>query len=266
MSKMEHPAKTLIHRIARVIGPTYSGTEFHSMWRSMLTRLFRSPAFHFGIPCIAVFCLVIFACVPSGGVSAQRHVLSPIDTRACNADCTAYMGDFDLLLHQDDAMVAARGKKPENRSHILMQADGYIRQHRKGPAGAAYFRYLSCVSSALWSEHGTGRTLFSAENIIETYFALAGPNGEINPGIQRACQMLDAYHSRFEQAQDEQNILQTVTAPLDPDSVWHAVLLDDTRQRAPTQDAEAGLRLDQERYCLFAATCRAANNSPFAGR
>ena len=141
-----------------------------------------------------------------------------------------------------------------------------MKGHGPGTAYGGYFRYLSCVSAALWSERGDSRTLFSSENIIETYYALAGRDGASGGGIQRACTLLGAYHTRLEQAREEQSILQSASDEPDPEGVWHAVLLDEMRMRAPRADAEASVRRDQERYCLFAMKCRTAENSPFAGK
>ena len=141
-----------------------------------------------------------------------------------------------------------------------------FRQHLKESANASHFRFLSCVSDALWSERGESRTLFSAENIIETYFALAGREGERASGVQRACELLNAYQSRLEQARVERNILQRNSVPLNPEDVWHSILLDSVRKQSPKQNAAVGVRRDQERYCLFANQCRTAENSPFAGR
>jgi hypothetical protein len=231
----------------------------------MRTGRLRFTALHF-----AIFCCIFLPCVGPGRLTAQQQFISSIDHCSGNSDCAAYLGDFDLLLHNDNGMVAAPGKKPENRSHILMQAYSYLKEHRNEAAYTSYFRYLSCVSGALWSERGASRTLFSAENIIETYFALAGEDGEITSGIQRACDLLGAYHSKFQQAQEEQNILQTKTDPLDPQDVWHSVLLESARRQAAArsrtvkEDVEAAVRRDQQRYCLFAMSCRKAENSPFA--
>lgn len=230
------------------------------MWCSMSTDLLRLAFCRFG-----TIGLVLFVAFCTSGLPAQQfHRAS--DWCAGNTDCASYMGDVDHLLHQDDQLAAAQGKKPENRSHMLVEADAYLQQHLKESANASHFRFLSCVSDALWSERGESRTLFSAENIIETYFALAGREGERASGVQRACELLNAYQSRLEQARVERNILQRNTVPLNPEDVWHSILLDSVRKQSPKQNAAVGVRRDQERYCLFANQCRTAENSPFAGR
>ena len=209
---------------------------------------------------------MLFAAGGARRVRAQQAFLPSYDVCGGNADCASYRGDFDLLVHEDPDLAAPPGKRPENRSHILLQADSYLKEHGRESANGGYFRYLSCVSSALWSERGDSRTLFSTENILETFFALAGRGGENASGIERACNLLGAYHSRLEQAREEQNILQSGSRSPDPEDVWHAVLVDEMRVRAPRADAEASVRRDQERYCLFAMRCRGAANSPFAGK
>jgi hypothetical protein len=209
---------------------------------------------------------MLFAAAGARQLRAQQAFLPGYDVCGGNADCASYRGDFDLLEHEDPDPAAPPGKRPENRSHILLQADSYLKQHGSESSYSAYFRYLSCVSSALWSERGDSRTLFSTENILETFFALAGRRGENASGIERACNLLGAYHSRLERAREEQSILQSGSGPPDPEDVWHAVLMDDMRRQTPKADVEASVRRDQERYCLFAMRCRAAANSPFAGK
>jgi hypothetical protein len=226
----------------------------------MFSRFLRPAPDRFGIAC-----LLFVAAFSTLGLPAQQFRHASSDWCGGNADCASYMGDFDLLLHQDNQLAAVQGKRPENRSHMLMEADTYLQQHLKEGASALHFRYLSCVSDALWSERGEPRTLFSAENIIETYFALAGKDGETASGVQRACDLLALYQTRFEQAREERTILQR-GAGLDPEDVWHSILLASVRKRAPNQNAAAVVRRDQERYCLFAVQCRTAANSPFAGR
>lgn len=228
------------------------------MAASLIVRFFR-----FGI--LVFFCLGLFGVVGAKRLRAQQQLVASNEC-AGNADCATFRGEFDLLVHEDGGLAAPPGKRPENRSHILMEADSYMKGHGAGAASGAYFRYLSCVSAALWSERGDDRTLFSSENIIETYFALAGRAGASGGGIQRACTLLRAYHSRLEQAREEQSILQSAIDEPDPEGVWHGVLLDEMRMRAPRADAEASVRRDQERYCLFGVKCRAAVNSPFAGK
>jgi hypothetical protein len=208
----------------------------------------------------------MFADLAPRSLSAQQQFHHPGNWCAGNSDCASYMGDFDLLLHQDNQLAAAQGKRPENRAHMLLQADTYLQRHLKESAKGLHFRYLSCVSDALWSERGEPRTLFSAENIIETYFALAGKDGEGEDGIQRTCEMLGVYQTRFEQARDERNILQRPGVGLNPGDVWHSILLDNLSKRSPRKEAEANVRRQQERYCFFATQCRSAENSPFAGR
>lgn len=211
------------------------------------------------------FCSMLFVPAWAKQLRAQQQFPPSYDVCGGNADCASYRGDFDLLVHEDPDLAAPPGKRLENRSHILLQADSYLKEHGRESAYGAYFRYLSCVSGALWGERGDSRTLFSTENIIETFFALAGRGGENANGIERACNLLGSYHSRLEQAREEQSILQSGEAP-DPEDVWHSVLVDDMRRQAPKADAEASVRRDQERYCLFAMRCRDAANSPFAGK
>jgi hypothetical protein len=139
-----------------------------------------------------------------------------------------------------------------------------MQEHSQQSGRAPYFRFLSCVSGALWSERGDTRTLFSAENIIETFFALVGRNGDSAIGIQHTCDLLNLYRVRLEQAREDQSILQNPGGPPGPESVWHDILIESMKKQSPTQDAEAGVRRDQARYCLFAAQCRTAQNSPFA--
>jgi hypothetical protein len=229
------------------------------MAASLISRFFRFGIFVF-------FCLALFGMVCAKRLRAQQELIASNELCGGNADCATYRGDFDMLVHEDGGLAAPPGKRPENRSHILIEADSYMKGHGAGAAYGAYFRYLSCVSAALWSERGDSRTLFSSENIIETYFALAGRAGASGGGIQRACTLLGAYHSRLEQAREEQSILQSAIDEPDPEGVWHGVLLDEMRMRAPRADAEASVRRDQERYCLFAVKCRTAENSPFAGK
>ncbi|MGD0799431.1 MAG: hypothetical protein ABR910_17070 [Acidobacteriaceae bacterium] len=215
---------------------------------------------------MGILCLGLFAAGAAKEIRAQQQFLPTYDVCGGNADCASYRGDFDLLVHEDSGPAAPPGKRPENRSHILLEADNYLKEHGRESAYGAYFRYLSCVSGALWSERGDTRTLFSTENILETFFALAGRAGENARGIERACTLLGAYHTRLEEAREEQSILQSEGGSPDPESVWHGVLLDDVRRQAPKADAEASVRRDQERYCLFAQRCRGAENSPFAGK
>jgi hypothetical protein len=229
------------------------------MAASLISRFCR-----FGI--LGIFCLALFGVVCAKQPQAQQQLVATNELCGGNADCASYRGDFDLLVHEDGGMADPPGKRPENRSHILIEADSYMVGHGAGPASGRYFRYLSCVSAALWSERGDSRTLFSAENIIETYFALAGRDGESSGGIERACNLLGAYHTRLEQAREEQSILQSASDEPDPEGVWHGVLVDEMRMRAPKRDAEASVRRDQERYCLFATKCRTTENSPFAGK
>jgi hypothetical protein len=215
--------------------------------------------------CFGILGWMLFGVVGARELKAQQQLLASYDMCGGNADCASYRGEFDLLVHEDSGMATPPGKRPENRSHILLQADNYLKGHGKESSYGAYFRYLSCVSGALWSERGDNRTLFSAENIIETFFALAGRDGENASGIERACGLLASYQSRLEQAREEQSILQS-RAPLDPENVWHAVLVEEMRREAPKRDAEASVRRDQERYCLFGVRCRGAENSPFVGK
>jgi hypothetical protein len=241
------------------------------MATSLISRFFR-----FGI--FVVFCLVLFGVVRAKKLRAQQELIASNEQlriasdELCgdNADCTSYRGAFDMLVHEDGGMAAPPGKHLENRSHILIEADSYLKGHGvgvgAGPAYGPYFRFLSCVSAALWSERGDSRTLFSSENIIETYYALAGQDGASSGGIPRACSLLGAYHTRLEQTREEQSILQSASDEPDPEEVWHAVLVDEMRVRAPKRDAKASVRRDQERYCLFAMRCRMAENSPFAGK
>jgi hypothetical protein len=231
------------------------------MWCYMTIDVIRPTPYRFG-----TLCLVVLAALSTLGLPAQQFRYASSDWCGGNQDCASYMGDFDHLLHQDNQLAAAQGKRPENRSHMLMEADSYLQQRLNDRATASHFRYLSCVSDALWSERGESRTLFSAENIIETYFALAGKAGDNSNGIERACQLLGLYQSRFEQSRVERTILQRSGAGLDPEDVWHSILLASVRKQTPKQNAAATVRRDQERYCLFAAQCRTAENSPFAGR
>jgi hypothetical protein len=229
------------------------------MATSLILRFFR-----FGI--LVFFCLGLFGVVGAKRLRAQQELIASNEQCGSNADCATFRGDFDMLVHEDGGLAAPPGKRPENRSHILIEADTYMKGHGAGAAYGAYFRYLSCVSAALWSERGDDRTLFSAETLIETYYALGGRAGASGGGIQRACMLLVAYHPRLDRAREEQSILQSASDEPDPEGVWHGVLLDEMRMRAPRADAEASVRRDQERYCLFAVKCRAAVNSPFAGK
>jgi hypothetical protein len=204
-----------------------------------------------------------------GSLFAQQYVRNPNDSCGTNSDCSRYKDAVDQLLHGDGERVATPGKKPEIRSHTLLMAESYLQQHASEAVATSYasrFRYLSCVSSALWAERGEKKTLFSAENIIETYFAVAGPDGEITAEIQHTCELLSKYHSRLEEARDERTILQRKTESPDPQVVWHAILLDCAKREVPRQNAELTVRQRQGRYCLFAMECRAAENSPFAGK
>ena len=235
------------------------------MWGTMLINVFRAIPARFGI----LFSLFLFPLL-AGSLTAQTFVRNNSDTCGSNADCRSYKGDVDLLLHQDAERVATPGKKPENRSHTLLMAETYLQQHsREAVSAVSYasqFRYLSCVSSALLAERGEKKTLFSAENIIETYFAVAGADGEITSGLQHTCELLGAYHSKLEQARDERAILQRKSDSPDPEGVWHAILMDCARREVPRHSPEATVRQRQEKYCLFAMECRGAENSPFAGR
>jgi hypothetical protein len=230
----------------------------------MVKTFSASQLFRFGNLFPLLFLLILS--LSCRNLSAQQQWMPPNNLCGDNTDCASYRGDFDLLVHEDEDMVVAPGKRPENRSHILQQADSYLKEHGKESEYASYFRYLSCVSGALRSERGDSRTIFSAENIIETFFALAGRNGENASGIQRACNLLGAYHSRLEQAREEQSILQTESSSPDPENLWHSILLEEVRRQTPKADAEASVRHDQERFCLFALRCRTAENSPFAGK
>jgi hypothetical protein len=71
---------------------------------------------------------------------------------------------------------------------------------------------------------------------------------------------------KFERAREDREILQRKIEALNPDEVWHAILIDSTRKQSPSQGSEADVKRDQERYCLFANECTAAENSPFARR
>jgi hypothetical protein len=221
----------------------------------MLKTLLAQACFHFGI-----IGSILFAALSPEGLTAQPQFVSASNSCGDNADCASYREDIDLLLHQDDRLAASTGKRPENRSHILLQADLYLQQHLKEAANPARFRYLSCVSQGLWSERGETKTLFSVENIIATYFALEGKEG----GIEHMCELLGAYELRFEHAREDREILQRKTAVPNPQAVWHSILIDSTRKQSPSQGAEAGVKRDQKRYCLFAIDCMAAENSPFA--
>jgi hypothetical protein len=205
----------------------------------------------------------------TGSLFAQQYVRNANDACGTNSDCSSYKDAVDQLLHGDEERVATPGKKPENRSHTLLMAESYLQQHAREAVSASStsyasrFRYLSCVSSALWAERGGKKTLFSAENIIETYFAVAGPDGQITVEIQHTCELLGKYHSRLDQARDERAILQGKNDSPDPQGVWHAILVDCAKREVPRQNAELTVKQRQGRYCLFAMECRAAENSPF---
>jgi hypothetical protein len=220
--------------------------------------------FCFSLFC-TTFCLLPISMQPVSSF-AQSPTLPIADGCAANPDCSVYLWNFGLLERRDDQLVAIPGKKPENRSHTLLQAGSYLTQHSGEVDSASHFRYLNCVSSALWAERGENKTLFSSENIIETYFAIAGKENELAPNIQRACDMLKAYHARIEQARDERSILQNRADGPDPEYIWHSILLDFVRKEMPREDAEANVRKLQEKYCFFAMQCRSADHSPFAGK
>jgi hypothetical protein len=221
----------------------------------MVKTLLAHAWFRFGI-----IASILFAALSPARLPAQQQFMDAANSCDGNADCASYRGDLDLLLHQDDQRAASTGKRPENRSHILLQADMYLQQHLKDAANAAHFRYLNCVSEALWSERGESKTLFSVENIVATYFALEGRDG----GIEHMCELLGVYKLKFERAREDREILQRKFEVLNPEEVWHAILIDSTRKQTPNQSAEADVKRDQERYCLFAIECMAAENSPFA--
>ncbi len=233
------------------------------MWGTMPIAISKVVSTRFGI----FFSISLF--MLSGSLFAQQYARNANDACGSNPDCTRFKDIVDQLLHRDEERVATPGKKPENRSHTLLMAESYLQQHAGEAVAGSYasrFRYLSCVSSALWAERGEKKTLFSAENIIETYFAVAGSGAEITPEIQHTCELLSKYHSQLEQARDERTILQRKTDSPDPEEVWHAILLDCAKREVPRQNAELTVRQRQGRYCLFAMEWRAAENSPFAGK
>jgi hypothetical protein len=203
---------------------------------------------------------IFFATLSCGSLPAQQQFMNVANSCDGNADCASYRGEVDLLLHRDDQLAASTGKRPENRSHILLQADSYFQQHLKDVATAAHFRYLSCVSEALWSERGENRTLFSVENIVATYFALEAKDG----GIEHLCELLGAYELKFEHAREDREILQRKVEALNPEEVWHTVLVESIRKQTPSQSGEAEVKRSQKQYCLFAVECVTAENSPFA--
>jgi hypothetical protein len=78
------------------------------------------------------------------------------------------------------------------------------------------------------------------------------------------CDLLGIYESKFEHARENREILQRKTEALNPEEVWHSILVDSSRKQISSQSAEADVKRDQERYCMFAIECTAAENSPFA--
>ena len=224
---------------------------------------------------LAGVCLFIaVGALPSISLRAQ---VTTDDSDLCggNIDCINSGLLHDYILLSDDPPVAAKGKKRESRIQTLQTARDYILYHSvsRQPGNeedAVYYKYIASVSRALYSEVHEKKTLFSTENIIETYFALRGTTitEKTTKGIQLASEALDAYSAKKRQAGEEARILQKskrAETP-DPQAIWHEVLLDAMRKRFPNEDAETNVKFNQDRYCLFAVTCQHSINSPFPAK
>ena len=199
-------------------------------------------------------------------LQAQKSTFDDeLDACAGNDDCGAYALYHSYLLG-DEQFVAIKGKKKERRVWILQNAANFILAHRDIVASTpamqqlSYFKYMRCVSEGLNGEFGEKKTLFSSENIIETYFAIVGTA----TGIQFTCDLLHTYYTKWRQAKDDARILQKKkdNEELDPQEVWHNIL----KNRSTSGDAELEIRSYQDRFCLFAIACPKSQNSPFASK
>src|ERR1700685_1282006 len=81
------------------------------MASSLISRFFR-----FGI-----FFSMLFGVVCAKQLWAQQQLIASNELCGGNADCASYRGAFDLLVHEDGGMAEPPGKRPENRSHILVE-------------------------------------------------------------------------------------------------------------------------------------------------
>jgi len=190
-----------------------------------------------------------------------------------NADCYNFWQNrqaLSTLLAVGDPWVAVKGKKKLARSRIIDSVEIYLRdKHLMSTASG--WRYLSCVSKSLMGEAGNKTTIFSSENIIETFYALKGDStGNAIPlQIQQVCQSLEEYYRRLNQKneadRDNREILQKKeksSKPVAP-TVWHEVLAEFAKQRVPNENPESQVAEWQTKYCLFAETCPTSQNSPF---
>jgi hypothetical protein len=204
----------------------------------------------------------------------SAHADDPFPACAGNLDCMA-MRTNENLLSYDDSTVSVKGKKRETRVHTIVTAAIYVSEHLKEDDRRNYYRFFNCVSKGLAAELGLKRTIFSSENIIETYFAFnvtpTGPDG-IKFGVQNVCNLLEIYYSNMRQAVrsnlDASEILNArkKQGEPDPEATWHQIQAAFFKERYPTEDADANVAGSERKYCVFARDCRAVQNSPFASR
>jgi len=216
------------------------------------------------------FALVAASVFDDGHAHARQSQQSSDDPAAyCgdSFDCRNSQLVFSYLLN-DDSSVAVKGKKRERRSSIWNGAYSYISSRERLTDATGLFRFKNCVATALYAEVGEKNTLFSEENIIATYFAAAGKTGEITERINMTCKFLLKYKSEVGEFRARARILQEKKKekPLEPEEVWHSILVNESKDRFPTEDPEANVKRWQAQYCLFAIECRESENNPFAGK
>ena len=192
-----------------------------------------------------------------------------------NVDCLNYYQNtrflYTLFLVGNPG-VAVKGKKKLQRQDILQHAESYIRDHHHSRFAPLYWRYLSCVSKALAGEAELKTTIFSSENIIETFYAVMDDTEDtnVNNSVNRTCEMLEAYYHKLTSASDDARVNRDILEKKEKktketaDEAWHGVLLDQAKGAAPNEPAEAVVARWRAKYCLFAEACPTSQNSPFS--
>ena len=226
-----------------------------------------------------VACVLIVLCSPAVAQSSSDEVEQEKrinDICQQSIDCVNYYQNenFLLTLHEigDRNWVAVKGKKKQSRLDMLLQAKSYILAHHL-LHGASAWRYLYCVSRGLAGEAGAENktTIFSSENIIETFYAFNGTPDDTaaTPGIQQVCDALEEYHQRFSSKETTDRVNQEIlqkkekSEKLIASNVWHEILIEFTKKWSPNSNPELTVADWQTKYCVFAASCPASANSPF---